>query len=291
VDIYALGVIMYEMLTGKVPFDRPNSVNILMAHIHEQVPPCHVLNPNVRVPPQLEEVVMRCMAKNVEDRYASMNDLLTALKRCAGLQSSTMSGDFQVTESVDIDMSGASVSTQLPAMPAPVSSMTPIGPFAQASKSSGSSGVTLFLAAIFALTGIGGFLVLSGQFDSSPAAATPAPALATAPEVAPAPAPGPTAGQGRTVLVSLRSTPSGATVVVGDRRYGPTPTQIEWSGPDAAYGREITFRFQRKGYRDLTVTRRIRGDHLDVEAPPLEPLQAQRPSRDTQASAPVDEEP
>ena len=38
-DIFALSLMAYEMLTGKVPFDRPNSVNILMAHIQEAVPP------------------------------------------------------------------------------------------------------------------------------------------------------------------------------------------------------------------------------------------------------------
>src|SRR5580704_1015298 len=38
-DIYALGIILYEMVTGKVPFDRPNSVNILMAHVNEEPPP------------------------------------------------------------------------------------------------------------------------------------------------------------------------------------------------------------------------------------------------------------
>jgi serine/threonine-protein kinase len=74
------------------------------------------------------------------------------------------------------------------------------------------------------------------------------------------------------VLVSLRSTPPGAMVAVGEREYGPTPTQVEWTGDDAMLGREVTFRFQRKGYRDLTVTRQIRGGELEVDAPPMDPV-------------------
>ena len=67
-------------------------------------------------------------------------------------------------------------------------------------------------------------------------------------------------------------------MVVGEKQYGPTPTQVEWMGDDAEIGREVTFRFQRKGYRDLTVTRTIRGDKLDVEAPPLDPIPVRRPA-------------
>jgi hypothetical protein len=87
------------------------------------------------------------------------------------------------------------------------------------------------------------------------------------------PSPGAAPGQ-TSVLVSLRSTPSGAMVAVGDREYGPTPTQVEWTGADALLGREVTFRFQRKGYRDLTVTRQIRGGALEVDAPPMDPIVA-----------------
>jgi serine/threonine-protein kinase len=88
-----------------------------------------------------------------------------------------------------------------------------------------------------------------------------------------------------TVLVSLKSTPPGAMVAVGEREYGPTPTQVEWTGSEATMGREVTFRFQRKGYRDLTVTRQIRGDRLEVEAPPMDPIPIKRPSREERAPA------
>ncbi len=80
-DIYALGIILYEMIAGKVPFDRPNSVNILMAHVNEEAPPIRQMNPNTQVSVAFEETIARCMAKNPDQRFKSMDEVLAALKR------------------------------------------------------------------------------------------------------------------------------------------------------------------------------------------------------------------
>jgi serine/threonine-protein kinase len=312
VDVYALGVIMYEMLTGKVPFDRPNSVNILMAHIQEQVPPMSELNPNIRVPPALEAVVQKCMAKGIEERYASMDEVLGALKLVSGL-STTISGEFRVG---DIDsatyayspssMSVAQVGGEFLSGGTPSAAMgtqsgvgMPVAPAALAPPKSKAP----MLAGVLVLIALLGAAALLGRGSEAPQplavaseqgepGSEPTRAAAGEPVVepivaegepqaveAPAADPDTHTPQFTTVLVSLRSTPPGAMVVVGDKEYGPTPTQVEWTGAEAQFGREVTFRFQRKGYRDLTVTRQIRGDRLEVEAPPMDPIPVRRPMR------------
>ncbi|MCB0210497.1 MAG: protein kinase [Anaerolineae bacterium] len=81
-DIYALGVILFEMITGRLPFNYTNLNQIMIAHITEPVPPPAELNPDC--PPKLEQVILKAMEKEPNDRYADMAAMVEALKEVIG---------------------------------------------------------------------------------------------------------------------------------------------------------------------------------------------------------------
>jgi len=94
-DIYSLGVVMYEMLSGKVPFERENTVKVLMAHMHEPVPPLQVEG----CPEALIQLVMRCLAKDAVHRPASMDEVIALLKQASGAYL-TASGAFALSQEI-----------------------------------------------------------------------------------------------------------------------------------------------------------------------------------------------
>ena len=79
-DIYAIGIILYELLTGEIPFDGDSAVAIALKHFQEPVP--SIIAKNKNVPQALENVVIKATAKNIDHRYenvaAMMKDLATS---------------------------------------------------------------------------------------------------------------------------------------------------------------------------------------------------------------------
>ena len=77
-DIYALGCVLYECLTGQLPFHRDDDAALLWAHLVEAPPPVSGMRPDL--PPAVDDVVARAMAKAPEDRYASCHELVRDLE-------------------------------------------------------------------------------------------------------------------------------------------------------------------------------------------------------------------
>jgi len=82
-DLYSLGIVLYEMLTGITPFRGDNPFAIMMQHVHEQPPPPALINPNVT--PALSAVVLRSIAKDPAARYPSATAMALELTRAFNL--------------------------------------------------------------------------------------------------------------------------------------------------------------------------------------------------------------
>ena len=78
-DIYSMGVVMYEMLTGQLPFDDNSPVAIAIKHLQETPTPITDINPDV--PNALEQIVMKAMSKEQDSRYSSITDMISDIKK------------------------------------------------------------------------------------------------------------------------------------------------------------------------------------------------------------------
>jgi serine/threonine-protein kinase len=81
-DIYAVGVILYEMLTGVLPFESDTPMGLVTKHLVEDPPPIGVRRPGTAVSPDLEAVIMKALARDRDERFSSSDEMRAALLSC-----------------------------------------------------------------------------------------------------------------------------------------------------------------------------------------------------------------
>jgi serine/threonine-protein kinase len=250
VDQYALGCIVYEMLTGDVPFKGENAPKTLTKHVFEPVVAPSKLRPDI--PPVLERIVLRMLHKKPAERFADMRELIDALE----------------VADRELRAGGTAVVPRLrkPAAPTDVIDRLP------------RSRAPLFALAGLAALVLGGAAVTAVVTRHPPAAAPSAAAPSAAPavgSVAPAPAaapgvvPAPTSAD---VELQLTTVPAGAEVLLDREQVGTSPVTVRRPRSESA-----TVTVRRTGYRDVTRTLMLDRDQ-SVEIV-LQPKQAKVATR------------
>src|SRR5947209_6541954 len=79
-DLYSFGIVMYEMLAGRAPFQATNPHGYILKHVTEKPAPIAEANPAARVPPQLEAIIMQALEKSRDNRFATADDFAKALE-------------------------------------------------------------------------------------------------------------------------------------------------------------------------------------------------------------------
>jgi beta-lactam-binding protein with PASTA domain/predicted Ser/Thr protein kinase len=135
-DLYSVAVVLYEMLTGRVPFDGEQAVTIALKHVSEAPAAPHVLNPSI--PPELEQTILWTLNKNPADRPVDADQLITVLEHCRDAILAGAAGEHTAAMSAVAAGAAAGMPIEgLPELPPPVEAPGANGPFAARGGGSG----------------------------------------------------------------------------------------------------------------------------------------------------------
>jgi eukaryotic-like serine/threonine-protein kinase len=247
-DIYSFGVILYELASGRLPFDADNFMGILTQHMYKAPVPIRALVPVPQdVPPGLEAIILKCLSKRPEHRYQSMQELIVEFDKLAAggvpdavPEMMARSGGFNVP--VDYFKKGQ--------MPAPVPATPSHAPRAGGNRWPLYGGIAGVLAAIAIVVGIFAKSQSSAAVQT-PVAATAEPAVAKPAEPAPAltAAPAPTAAAPAAKQVLLAAEPIDAHVFRDAEDLGQSPVMLS-----IEEGKPLALEIRRDGYKPEKIT-------------------------------------
>jgi serine/threonine protein kinase len=245
-DIYSFGVILYELASGRLPFDADNFMGILTQHMYKAPVPIRALVPVPQdVPPGLEAIILKCLSKRPEHRYESMHELIVEFDKLAAggvpdavPEMMARSGGFNVP--VDYFKKGQ--------MPAPVPAMPSHAPGAGGNRWPLYGGIAGVLAAIAIVVGIFAKSQSSSALQTpSATSADPAGSKAIEPTVVSTPPAPSAAPAGKQVL--LAAEPIDAHVFRDGDDLGQSPVMLS-----IETGKPLDLEIRRDGYKPEKIT-------------------------------------
>ncbi|HEX5655826.1 MAG TPA: serine/threonine-protein kinase [Polyangiales bacterium] len=245
VDIYALGIILYELLTGRVPFLGDTFMGILSQHMFEPLPPLVAVNPSCSAPPELERLIQRAVAKSADDRPQSMDELAQELICVRDQATSPLSSSLPPPGTIThVERQPPFAPTAASSHPPRLEPPRPPAMFLDEPTRAPSARTPLLLLALGVLLMMGVAVMMVVQRKKTPVApvlpvvAEPLPAIVPEPVRAEAP---PSAE----VTVEVLTEPAGASVEAEGRALcAPTPCRFQ-----AARGTMLKLAVQKAGYK------------------------------------------